>query len=292
MLSVLIPTYNEDCTRLVENICREGRQLDGGFELIVEDDASPDDGVRLAVDQLGQMPDVRVIRNKVNLGRAKGRNLLAREAKGDILLFIDSDALVPQEFSLKTYVDALSRADVVCGGLRHPDVNPCPQATLRFKYEKEADKCRLAEIRNQNPYQQISTFSLMLRKDFFLSILFDELCTDYGYEDTLFGAELERRGAKVLHIDNPLIHNGLEPNDVFLNKTERALHTLKKLEHRMQHHSHLLQTADKLRRWHIAWWASAAYKLFRHPLKNNLLGKNPSLKAFSFYKLGYYLSLK
>ena len=292
MLSVLIPTYNYDCSELVESLCQKGRELSGGFELIVVDDASSDDAVRLAVDRLRQIPSVRVFHNLENQGRAKGRNLLAKEAKGDILLFIDSDALVPLEFSLKTYVAALSQTDVVCGGLRHPDVNPCPQSTLRFKYEKEADKTRSADIRNKTPYQQISTFSLMVKKDLFLSILFDEQCTDYGYEDTLFGAELERRGAKVLHIDNPLIHNGLEPNDVFLDKTELALHTLKKLEPRMKHHSRLLHTVDKLRQWHLAWLASVAYKLFRRPLRNNLLGKNPSLKAFSFYKLGYFLSLK
>ncbi len=292
MLSVLIPTYNQDCSELVEKLTQQGGELEEGFELIVGDDASSDVRVLEALDRLALLPAVRVIHNVSNVGRAKGRNLLAREAVGDVLLFIDSDAMVPPEFSLKRYLDAIREADVVCGGLRHPDVNPCPQATLRFKYEKEADKQRMAETRNLHPCQQISTFSLMVRKDLFLGILFDEQCTDYGYEDTLFGAELEKRGAKVLHIDNPLIHTGLEPNDVFLDKTERALRTLKRLEPLMASHSRLLQTVHKLRRCHIAWLVSAVYRLFRPLLRRNLLGRNPSLKAFAFYKLGYFLTLK
>ncbi len=292
MLSVLIPTYNQDCSELVEKLTQQGGELEEGFELIVGDDASSDIRVREALNRLALLPAVRVIHNVSNVGRAKGRNLLAREAVGDVLLFIDSDAMVPPEFSLKRYLDAIREADVVCGGLRHPDVNPCPQATLRFKYEKEADKQRMAETRNQHPCQQISTFSLMVRKDLFLGILFDEQCTDYGYEDTLFGAELEKRGAKVLHIDNPLIHTGLEPNDVFLDKTERALRTLKRLEPLMARHSRLLQTVHKLRRCHIAWLVSAVFRLLRPLLRRNLLGRNPSLKSFAFYKLGYFLTLK
>ena len=292
MLSVLIPTFNYDCSELVEKLCQEGCRLQNGFELIVGDDASTDQAVISALGRLQTLPGVMVVHNSENLGRAAGRNQMARQSKGDILFFIDADALVPDDFSLQAGLDAIRDADVVCGGLRHPAVNPCPKATLRFKYEKEADKSRSAEIRSQTTYHQISTFSLMVRRDVFLSILFDEQCREYGYEDTLFGAELEKRGAKVVHIDNPLIHNGLEPNDVYLKKTEQALHTLKRLEPLMVDHSRLLQAVGKLRRQHLAWLAALVFKSIRRPLRRNLLGPNPSLKAFAFYKLGYFLTLK
>ena len=131
----------------------------------------------------------------------------------------------------------------------------------------------------------------MVRRTVFLNIRFDEQCREYGYEDTLFGAELEKRKLRVCHIDNPLIHVGLEPNDVFLKKTETALHTLKRIESRMQGQSALLQCVGKLRKWHIVWIVKCFYKLFRNYLRRNLLGPHPSLKAFSFYKLGYYLTI-
>lgn len=292
MLSVLIPTFNYDCSRLVEMICQDAALLKDGFELIIGDDASTDKNIIAAIDRLKDLPKVRVVHNLENMGRAAGRNQLARLAKGDILFFIDADALVPDDFSLKAGLDAIRNADVVCGGLRHPDLNPSPEATLRFKYEKEADKRRSATIRSQNPYQQLSTFSLMVRRNLFMSILFDEQCTEYGYEDTLFGAELEKRGAKVLHIDNPLIHNGLEPNHVFLEKTERALQTLRRLETQLKDYSRLLQIVCKIRRYRVEWCVRILYRLIRSPLRRNLLGRNPSLKAFAFYKLGYFLSLK
>ncbi len=291
MLSILIPTYNYDCSNLVSQLCKKAEELTDGFEIIVADDASTQSQLSSRVAQLDSTPCVRVFMNKENRGRAGIRNFMAEQARGEWLLFIDSDAEVPEDFSLKTYLEAGREADVVCGGLLHPKLNPSPEATLRFLYERDADKRRNAANRMQNPYAQIATFSLMVRRKVFLTIRFDEQCREYGYEDTLFGAELEKRKLRVCHIDNPLIHTGLEPNDVYLQKTETALHTLKRIESRMQGHSALLQCVTKLRRWHLAGIVKCAYKLFRRTLRRNLLGCHPSLKAFAFYKLGYYLTL-
>lgn len=291
MLSVLIPTFNYDCSRLVRDLCGQGECLDGGFELIVADDASDDPGISAALQSLNALPRVRSVRVDSNYGRARIRNYLAELAHGDWLLFVDSDAMVPEVFSLSAYLDAAQGADVVCGGLRHPAVNPNPAASLRYKYERDADQRRSAAVRNQSPYMQLSTFSLMVRRDVFMAVRFDEACIDYGYEDTLFGAELEKRGMRVLHIDNPLIHMGLEDNPVFLNKTEKALQTLKRIEPLMGTHSELLRFVRKIRSCHLLWAVKIGYRLSRGFLRRNLLGKNPSLKLFAFYKLGYYLTL-
>ena len=291
MLSVLIPTYNYDCSNLVRQLCKKAEGLNGGYEIIVADDASTDEQLRNRISELDSIPNVRVFMNKENIGRAAIRNFMADQARGEWFLFIDSDAEVPGEFSLNTYLEAGREADVVCGGLCHPEVNPSPEATLRYLYEREADKRRKAVCRRLNPYAQIATFSLMVRRTVFLAIRFDVQCREYGYEDTLFGAELEKRNLRVCHIDNPLIHVGLEPNEVYLQKTETALHTLKRIESTMQGQSALLQYVVKLRKWHVAWMVKCVYKLLRHPLRRNLLGTHPSLKAFAFYKLGYYLTL-
>ena len=291
MLSILIPTYNYDCSNLVRQLCKNAEELNDGFEMIVADDASTERHLSSRVAQLDNIPRVRVFMNKENRGRAAIRNFMAEHARGEWLLFIDSDAEVPEGFSLKTYLEAGREADVVCGGLVHPQFNPSPKATLRYLYERDADKRRDAANRMQNPYAQIATFSLMVRRTVFLTIRFDEQCREYGYEDTLFGAELEKRKLRVCHIDNPLIHTGLEPNDVYLQKTETALRTLKRIESRMQGHSALLQCVAKLRRWHFTGIVKCAYKLLRRILRRNLLGCHPSLKAFAFYKLGYYLTL-
>lgn len=302
-LSILIPTFNCDCSTLVRDLRRKCEAWGGTFEIIVGDDASSNPqplaqmlqalkDLEQTMDSGLQMSQVRVLTSETNLGRARNRNQLADAAQGEWLLFVDCDAAVPADFSLTSYMAATKDAAVVCGGLRHPDQNPCKEASLRYRYEREADRHRAARFRQKDPHAQLSTFNLMVRRDVFQSIRFDEACIDYGYEDTLFGVELERRGIAIVHVDCPLIHMGLEPNAVFLEKTETALRTLRRLEGRMGERSTLGRYARRLQRWHVAGLYRATYRLLRPLWRHNLLSRRPSLTVFSAYKLGYYLEIK
>ena len=289
-LSILIPTYNFSARALVHELHTLAATENVEAEIIIGDDASTDDMGWLY--EVQTLPGVRLWSTAVNLGRAHICNALARAARGQWLLIVDADARVPDDFSLRRYLDDTRQAPVVCGGLRHPEVNPCPEATLRYKYERAADRHRSAAERQQRPYMQLSTFNLLVQRDIFMGIGFDEQCTDYGYEDALFGVELLERGIGILHTDNALDHMGLEPNAVYLHKTETALHTLRGLNGRMHGHSRVENVANGLRRWQLAWLVRAIYCFTRPILRWNLLGKHPSLRVFAFYKLGYYLSLK
>ena len=144
-LSILIPTFNYDARALVSSmlylLSAEG--IEG--EVVVGDDASTADMVWL--DDIAVSPRVRVLRSSYNLGRARNRNRLAEAAHGEWLLIVDCDACVEDDFSLRAYLEAGQQAPVVCGGLRHPEENPTPEATLRYRYEREADKRRKAAIR-------------------------------------------------------------------------------------------------------------------------------------------------
>lgn len=287
-LSILIPTYNYDARILViamlQRLTDEG--VDG--EVVVGDDAST--APMTWLDEVAALPHVRLLRSDTNLGRARNLNRMAEAAQGEWLLITDCDARMEDDFSLRAYLAATAQVLVVCGGLRHPQVNPCPEATLRYKYERDADTRRSASIRKEHPYHQLSTFNLLIKREEFLSVRFDDACTEYGYEDTLFGAELEQRGIAIEHIDNPLVHEGLESNEVYLKKTETALHTLYKLGNRMKGHSMVVDTATRLQRWGLTGVVKTVYRLLRKSLRRNLLGNSPSLSAFKFYKLGYFLA--
>lgn len=291
-LSILVPVVDYDCAQLVSDLLRKGDEEGVSLEILLGDDHSQQAATQAMLVALGQLPGVRVLGSGARLGRARNRNRLAEAAKGEWLLFVDCDAAVPEAFSLRAYVDAGSRAPVVCGGLRHPSENPCPEATLRYKYEREADQRRAAVFRSEHPYAQLSTFSLLVKREVFMSIRFDEACQEYGYEDTLFGVELHRHAIPLLHIDNPLLHMGMEPNALFLAKTETSLRTLQRLEPRLVGHSRLLATVGKLRRLHLCGPVRLGWRIFHKQLRSDLLGKHPSLFVFSLYKLGYFLCLK
>ncbi|MBR1521366.1 MAG: glycosyltransferase [Bacteroidaceae bacterium] len=291
MLSILIPTYDYTCYQLVHDLHEQAERLGVPYEIIVAEDGSRSQVNIIANHKIADLSHCRHHVRKHNLGLAATRNELAEMAQYDWLLLIDSDAKVEKPDFLYTYLNHTEKAEVVVGGLYHQAINHDPNKSLRFKYEKEADKHRLAAERSQHPYQHLSCFNIMLHKPTFMQILFDKDCKEYGYEDALFGVELQKRGIPILHIDNPLMHTGLDTNERFLQKSETALRTLKKLNGKMESHSHVGKALQRLQKNHIAWVMRLFFKAFKPLMRHNLLSKNPSLFWFSVYKLGYYSTL-
>jgi hypothetical protein len=231
------------------------------------------------------------------LGRAARRNALAREAKGEWLLFIDADAEVKNQTFIKDYLKSLPpRGEewrgAVCGGTGNLSSCPRPEARLRYDYEVKAEKRLTLEHRRKHPYTGFTTFNFMIRRDLFLSILFDESLKEYGHEDTLFGLELKKRGIPVLHIDNKLTHLGLEDADEYLKKTETALRTLAQMPLEQKQNVRVSALAEKLKGCCLLSVVRCLFRLTSSFLRANLLGKHPSQLLFAFYKLGYYASMK
>ena len=87
-ISVVIPTYQEE--KYIESTLKSLRNqdYDGAYEIIVADGMSRDGTVRIAKKYADK---VVVVKER---GIAKGRNAGVREAKGDILLFVDADTVL------------------------------------------------------------------------------------------------------------------------------------------------------------------------------------------------------
>ena len=151
--------------------------------------------------------------------RALNRAVLA--ANNGWLIFIDGDAAVGNNIHfINNYWKNKDSADIIVGGLIHPTTITDISCSLRFKYEQEADKHRSAKERSANPYDKFTAFNIMVKKNVFDKIKFDESCIEYGYEDVLWGLELKRMSISITHIDNPLIHTGLDTNEKFLYKRD------------------------------------------------------------------------
>ena len=291
MLSILIPTYNYDCTRLVRDLQSQAERAAIDYEIVVADDASPLKECRERVREINAWPHCRLIELEKNLGRARIRNRLADEARFEWLLFMDSDAEVISDSFIVDYLRHTD-ADVVCGGLCHADALPSPEVSLRYAYEKRADKKRAACFRAQHPYEQFITFCFMVRASVFHSIRFDDSITEYGHEDTLFGVELERRKANMRHIDNPMRQGGIETNTEFIDKTRAALRNLVLMEGNLQNHSSLLRLYGVLHRVRMDGCVARWFSRREGWLMARLMEPTPQLRLFFIYKLGYYCCLK
>lgn len=293
MLSILIPTYNYDCTHLVSDLHQQAAQSGIDYEIIVADDASPISLYKEKNREINALPHCRLIELEENVGRARIRNLLADAARHEWLLFMDSDAeVISPRFITNYMVHCTAGVDVICGGLCHADTLPSPTVSLRYAYEKRADKRRAARYRAEHPYERFTPFNFLIRKETFMAIRFDETIKGYGHEDTLFGIELQRKEIPLLHIDNPLRHLGLEANEAFLLKTQTALRNLALMETTLQGHSSLINAYNLLCRLHLTKTAVRWYARHEAKLTAHLSGTRPKLILFFLYKLAYYCKVK
>jgi len=112
--SVVIPTYNrrpilEKCLRALEQqqlkTRLEGEAIEG-YEVVVVDDGSTDDTVAWLQREAQQFPHVRLIQQDHG-GPAEGRNRGVEHARGDVIVFIDSDLVVTEGF-LAAHATALA----------------------------------------------------------------------------------------------------------------------------------------------------------------------------------------
>ncbi len=93
-LSIIILSYNtkeylRDCLQSIYNNLPKGF-----FEVIVVDNASIDNSIEMV---LKEFPKVNVFKSDKNLGFAKGVNMGAKKAKGELLLFLNSDAVLQND---------------------------------------------------------------------------------------------------------------------------------------------------------------------------------------------------
>ncbi|MCR5251809.1 MAG: glycosyltransferase, partial [Lachnospiraceae bacterium] len=88
--SVLIPVYNkEDCLRRAMSSILNQSFAD--IEVIVVDDGSEDDSYRLLQEYAENDKRIKLIRNEKNSSLLVSRIVAMREAKGEFILFLDSD---------------------------------------------------------------------------------------------------------------------------------------------------------------------------------------------------------
>lgn len=287
-LSVFIPTYNYICTALVDKLQQLCQQAEGleDYEIIVADDGSTDTATIEANRAINQMPHCHLHEEPHNIGLSRIRHKMVRQMQFPFLLIMDSDALVPNDNFIQEYLTHSDEADVICGGILVPPELPKPTHALRYQYEKEATSLRALQYRQKHPYSHFTSFNLLIHKAVFQKINYDPEFLKYGYEDALFGWDLQQSGFSIKHISNPLIHNGIDESLSFLQKTDEAIDNLVKFRTRLAPCVLLLQKYEKLEQLHLTPIIRFAHKLLASWERKNLLSAHPNMMLFKFYKLG------
>lgn len=280
MLSILIPTYNNDAFPLARELHQQALHSKVPFELLVYNDASTVNHKTNC-----DINDLKFAKYKVlkkNIGRSAIRNLLGIDARYNSLLFVDTGTFPATSSFIKNYLNQLS-ADVVSGGMIASVIKPKKPFKLRWLYTKKRES------------KTLCSSNFLIHKKLFLENPFDESITTYGYEDVLFFSKLKRKNISVAYIDNPVIHASDDSTKTFLNKTESALENLKALAKR-----HILDAKDSQILKYFKWLNALGlkpimafkFKLFKNILLKNLQSNSPSLFVYDLYRIGYFCTLK
>ncbi len=284
MISILIPTYNQDITQLVAALHRQATEQYVDFEIIVIEDGS--EKFIQSNNTITDLPFCKYILLPQNIGRSAIRNKLADEARYNHLLFIDCDATVCSEHYVEKYLAFCKEETIVIGGTAYdPDENN-PDFSLRLQYGRLRE-ARTADKRDKNNF---ATFNFLISKSIFNQVRFDETIRGYGHEDMLFGHQLHQLDYHLIQIENPLIHKGLDDNQTFIEKTKEATRNLLLLYQMgrypfLTNESSLLRAYTILRKWKIIKLISVIFRLSENKLQRKLCSPNPSLLLYDLYKL-------
>jgi glycosyltransferase involved in cell wall biosynthesis len=194
--SVIIPTYNrkpilEKCLRaLAYQRLAQGSQVTG-YEVVVVDDGSTDGTMEWLQQQQHEFPYVRLLKQD-HQGPAAARNLGVDHARGDTIIFIDSDLVVTAQF-LQAHADGLAVGEKAFGSDRI------------FTYGRVINTCNFDDPTSE-PYK-VTDFSAayfatgnvaIARKWLDQAGAFDTRFQLYGWEDLELGVRLKKIGLKLV----------------------------------------------------------------------------------------------
>ena len=285
-LSILIACYNWDVYTLIKdlhNLCLENSKL-LNFEIICIDDASKNCFSNKKISKLLNVKYERLIKN---IGRSKIRNLMAKKAKHDWLLFIDADSKIHNNRFISNYIKAIQydipQKKLYYGSTLYYEEKPKMKKILHWKYGQL--------IESKRKKNNFSSHHFLIEKKLFskkYNIQFDDSISTYGYEDLFFAIN---HNLKTIYIDNPLYHIGLKDTDDFINDTEHAIINLIKHSkcQEIAKKSKIIKMAILLETFYLDKIIARLFNNLKVLILKNLHSKNPSITCLQFYKLGYFL---
>ena len=192
-VSVVIPTFNrkpilKKCLKALEKQILNKKI--SNYEIVVVDDGSTDGTTSWIKNHSKTLPHV-VLFNQEHGGPALGRNLGVMKSKYEIIIFIDSDLIVLEDFlvchvnKLSSYWEKNNKKCFTYGSV----IN-----TSNFKNPAE-EYYKLTDV----SFAYFATGNVAISKELLLNIgLFDTSFSLYGWEDLELGERLKQIGTKLL----------------------------------------------------------------------------------------------
>lgn len=169
ILSVIIPTYNREqyLNQCLNSLFKQKYPL-SKYEVIVINDNSTDSTIKV-LENYSKYINLHVINNPKKRGSNYSRILGIKSAKADIVVFTDSDCILPPDWISKIAKKFESRKVLCVQGTQK-----CEGKWGKFMHEGEKNLCNLKER------SSLDTKNLAIRKKLILKYLFDEAMSNTG----------------------------------------------------------------------------------------------------------------
>ncbi len=228
-LSVLIPFYKDNPADLVRALAEQAGNA-GDVEILLHDDGEPDPELNAGLVRIiaAMTQPVRLLTSTRNRGRSGGRNLLAQQARGDWLLYLDADMQPGHAGFLQTYRDVMAQndADAVFGG--YETLWPEDKALqLHAALSRTSDQ-HDADARNAIGASAFCASNILVKAGVMEAVPYDTGFTGWGWEDVDWAVRAAAR-FNLRHVDNPAAHGGLQDASVLLAKFKEGAINYKRL---------------------------------------------------------------
>lgn len=203
-ISICIPCYKNESKlqKLLESIERQSFK---NYEIILTDD-SPDDKLRLLVQNKFPHLAVQYYKNETALGSPGNWNSAIAKAKGDWIKIMHHDDYFAHKDSLKQFFDATSeKADFIfCNYINVYEENNTQEV---FRFPRAKMKALLKEPMILNAKNIIGNPSCTLIRSAFKTIIYDKRFI--WKVDLEYYIHLLKKGARIAHLNQELICVGM-----------------------------------------------------------------------------------
>ena len=222
-ISVIIPAYN------VEEYIKESlgcilNQTYKDIEIICIDDGSQDKTLKILKEHETQDSRIKIITQK-NKGVSSARNKGLDVAKGEYILFLDSDDFIDPNALTELYSIAKEKnTDLIIFKSKNfindsnesfeEQYNKMEQLPSRFKNKLFSFEDLLDDFSRID----VTVWTKFFKHDLIADVRFDE---DVIFEDNLFTMEYIFRANRIYFYDKQLHHRRLRPNSIITNKNNR-----------------------------------------------------------------------
>lgn len=244
----------------------------GRFEVLLVDDASPDDSVDVVREYERWVPadargniDIRIIRNDENIGNCGSRNRGIAEARGAVVVVVDADCMFNREFlSAHHAAHSMGDCDVAIGPL-NIETNGAPALSVLGRHEADPGIARSEQL-PQDALNEASFVNCITRnfsvsrafvRDRLGGILFDEAfsysadpSSGFGWEDVEMGVRLYHAGARIMHLEDAVSIHVSHPSSA--DEKQKPLRSLRNYRRLFQKHPDLLLASRP--------WATQTYE--------------------------------